>query len=108
MKLKKFIDGFTVDFSTKHRMKFYAKWHDTPIVHLYIWDKNVKSLAPYNKYYFINDFKNIKDTFDFLKEKCKKNIKTEIIEKLLKLEKEILDNNSGVVNVSDDALTNTN
>ena len=69
MKLKKYSEGFRVDFSTNHRIKFYAKWHDTPIVHLSIWDKNVRSLAPYDKYYFIGSFKNIKDTFDFLKEK---------------------------------------
>ena len=108
MKLKKFTNGFTVDFSTKHRIKFYAEWNGSPVVHLSVWDKNVRSLKPYDKYYFINHFNNIKDTFDFLKEKCKKNFKTEIIAKLTNLEKEILDNNSGVVNVSDDALINTN
>jgi len=108
MKLKKFINGFTVDFSTKHRIKFYAEWNDSPVVHLFIWDKNVRSLKPYDKYYLINHFNNIKDTFDFLKEKCKKNFKSEIIEKLTNLEKEILDNNSGIVNVSNDALINTN
>ena len=108
MKLKKFINGFTVDFSTKHRIKFYAEWNGSPVVHLSVWDKNVRSLKPYDKYYFINHFNNIKDTFDFLKEKCKKNFKSEIIEKLTNLEKEILDNNSGVANVSNDALINTN
>jgi len=108
MKLKKFTNGFKVDFSTKHRIKFYSEWNGFPIVHLYIWDKNVRSLKPYDKYYFINHFNNIKDTFDFLREKCKKNFKTEIIEKLLKLEKEILDNNSRVVNVSNDILININ
>ena len=108
MKLKKFINGFTVDFSTKHRIKFYAEWNGSPVVHLSVWDKNVRSLKPYDKYYFINHFNNIKDTFDFLKEKCKKNFKSEIIEKLTNLEKEILDNKSGVVNVSSDALINTN
>jgi uncharacterized protein YqgQ len=108
MKLKKFINGFTVDFSTKHRIKFYAEWNGSPVVHLSVWDKNVRSLKPYDKYYFINHFNNIKDTFDFLKEKCKKNFKSEIIEKLTNLEKEILDNKSGVVNVSNDALINAN
>jgi hypothetical protein len=108
MKLKKFINGFTVDFSTKHRIKFYAEWNGSPVVHLSVWDKNVRSLKPYDKYYFINHFNNIKDTFDFLKGKCKKNFKSEIIEKLTNLEKEILDNKSGVVNVSNDALINTN
>jgi uncharacterized protein YqgQ len=108
MKLKKFINGFTVDFSTKHRIKFYAEWNGSPVVHLSVWDKNVRSLKPYDKYYFINYFNNIKDTFDFLKEKCKKNFKSEIIEKLTNLEKEILDKKSGVVNVSNDALINAN
>jgi uncharacterized protein YqgQ len=108
MKLKKFINGFRVDFSTKHRIRFYADWNGSPLIHLYIWDKNVRSLKPYDKYYFINHFNNIKDTFDFLKQKCKKNFKSEIIEKLTNLEKEILDNKSGVVNVSNYALINTN
>ena len=108
MKLKKYSNGFRVDFTTKHRIKFYADWNGLPIVHLFIWDNNVKSLKPYDKYSFINHFDNIKDTFNFLKEKCKKNFKKEIIEKLLKLEKEILDNNSGIINVSNDALINTN
>jgi hypothetical protein len=108
MKLKKFINGFTVDFSTKHRIKFYAEWNGSAVVHLFVWDKNVRSLKPYDKYYFINHFNNIKDTFDFLKQKCKKNFKSEIVEKLTNLEKEILDNKSGVVNVSNDALINTN
>jgi hypothetical protein len=108
MKLKKFINGFTVDFSTKHRIKFYAEWNGSPVVHLSVWDKNVRSLKPYDKYYFINHFNNIKDTFDFLKQKCKKNFKSEIVEKLTNLEKEILDKKSGVVNVSNDALINTN
>ena len=108
MKLKKYSNGFRVDFTTKHRIRFYADWNGSPLIHLYIWDKNVRSLKPHDKYYFINHFNNIKDTFDFLKEKCKKNFKSEIIEKLTNLEKEILDNNSGVVNVSSDALINTN
>jgi hypothetical protein len=108
MKLKKYSNGFRVDFTTKHRIRFYADWNGSPLIHLYIWDKNVRSLKPHDKYYFINHFNNIKDTFDFLKEKCKKNFKSEIIEKLTNLEKEILDNNSGVVNVSNDALINTN
>ena len=108
MKLKRFINGFKIDFSTKHRIKFYAEWNGSPVVHLSVWDKNVRSLKPYDKYYFINHFNNIKDTFDFLKEKCKKNFKSEIIEKLTNLEKEILDNKSGVVNVSNDALINAN
>jgi hypothetical protein len=108
MKLKKFTNGFRVDFTTKHRIKFYADWNGSPIVHLSIWDRNAKSLKPHDKYYFIDHFKSIKNTFDFLKEKCKKNFKTEIIEKLLKLEKEILDNNSGIINVSNDALINNN
>jgi hypothetical protein len=109
MKLKKYFNGFKVDFSTKHRIQFYANWNGhVGLVHLSIWDKNVRSLKPYDKYSFINHFNNIKDTFDFLKEKCQKNFKTEIIEKLTNLEKEILDNNSGVVNVSNDALININ
>ena len=108
MKLKKFINSFRVDFSTKHRIRFYADWNGFSLVHLYIWDKNVRSLKPHDKYYFINHFNNINDTFDFLKEKCKKNFKSEIIEKLTNLEKEILDNKSGVVNVSNDALINAN
>jgi len=108
MKLKKYSNGFTVDFSTKHRIKFYAEWNGSPVVHLSVWDKNVRSLKPYDKYYFINHFNNIKDTFDFLKEKCKINFKSEIIVKLTNLEKQILDNNSGIVNVCNDALINTN
>jgi len=108
MKLKKFINGFTVDFSTKHRIKFYAEWNGYPVVHLSIWDKNVRSLKPYDKYYFINHFNNINQTLEFLKQKSKINFKEEVVLKLLKLEKEILDNNSGVVNVSKDALINTN
>jgi hypothetical protein len=108
MKLKKFINGFTVDFSTKHRIKFYAEWNDSPVVHLFIWDKNVRSLKPYDKYYLINHFNNINETLEFLKQKSKINFKQEVVLKLLKLEKEILDNNSGVVKVSNDALINTN
>ena len=108
MKLKKFINGFTVDFSSKHRIKFYAEWNGSPVVHLFIWDKNVRSLKPYDKYYLINHFNNINETLKFLKEKSKINFKQEVVSKLLKLEKEILDNNSGVVNVSNDALINTN
>jgi hypothetical protein len=108
MKLKKFIDGFTVDFSTKHRIKFYAECNGSPVVHLFIWDKNVRSLKPYDKYYLINHFNNINETLEFLKQKSKINFKQEVVLKLLKLEKEILDNNSGVVNVSNDALININ
>jgi hypothetical protein len=108
MKLKKFINGFTVDFSTKHRIKFYAEWNGFPVVHLFIWDKNVKSLKPYDKYYLINHFNNINETLEFLKQKSKINFKQEVVLKLLKLEKEILDKNSGIVNVSEDALINTN
>jgi predicted metal-binding protein len=108
MKLKKFINGFTVDFSTKHRIKFYAEWNGSPVVHLFIWDKNVKSLKPYDKYYLINHFNNINETLEFLKQKSKINFKQEVVLKLLKLEKEILDKNSGIVNVSEDALINTN
>jgi len=108
MKLKKFINSFTVDFSTKHRIKFYAEWNGSPVVHLYIWDKNVRSLKSYDKYYFINYFNNINETLEFLKQKSKINFKQEVVSKLLKLEKEILDNNSGIVNVSKDALINTN
>jgi len=108
MKLKKFTNGFTVDFSTKHRIKFYAEWNGSPVVHLFIWDKNVRSLKPYDKYYLINYFNNINETLKFLKQKSKINFKQEVVLKLLKLEKEILDNNSGVVNVSNDALININ
>jgi hypothetical protein len=108
MKLKKFTNSFRVDFSTKHRIKFYADWNGSPLVHLYIWDKNVRSLKPHDKYYFINHFNNINETLEFLKQKSKINFKEEVVSKLLKLEKEILDNNSGIVNVSEDALINTN
>jgi hypothetical protein len=108
MKLKKFINGFTVDFSTKHRIKFYAEWNGSPVVHLFVWDKNVKSLKPYDKYYLINHFNNINETLEFLKQKSKINFKQEVVLKLLKIEKEILDKNSGIVNVSEDALINTN
>jgi hypothetical protein len=108
MKLKKFINGFTVDFSTKHRIKFYAEWNGSPVVHLFIWDKNVKSLKPYDKYYLINHFNKINETLEFLKQKSKIKFKQDIVLKLLKLEKEILDNNTGIVNVSNDALINTN
>jgi hypothetical protein len=108
MKLKKFINGFTVDFSTKHRIKFYAEWNGSPVVHLFIWDKNVRSLKPYDKYYLINHFNNINETLEFLKQKSKINFKQEVVLKLLKIEKEILDKNSGIVNVSEDALINTN
>ena len=108
MKLKKFINGFTVDFSTKHRIKFYAEWNGSPVVHLFIWDKNVRSLKPYDKYYLINHFNNINETLEFLKQKSKIKFKQEVVLKLLKFEKEILDNNSRVVNVSNDALINTN
>jgi hypothetical protein len=108
MKLKKFINGFTADFSTKHRIKFYAEWNGSPLVHLFIWDKNVRSLKPYDKYYLINHFNNINETLEFLKQKSKIMLKQEVVLKLLKLEKEILDNKSGVVNVSKDALININ
>ena len=108
MKLKKFINGFRVDFSTKHRIRFYADWNGSTLVHLYIWDKNVRSLKPHDKYYFINHFNNINETLEFLKQKSKINFKQEVISKLLKLEKEIIDNKSMVVNVSKDALINTN
>jgi hypothetical protein len=108
MKLKKFTNSFTIDFSTKHRIKFYAEWNGSPVVHLSIWDTNIRSLKPYDKYYFINHFNNINETLEFLKQKCKINFKQEVVSKLLKLEKEILDNNSGIVNVSEDALINTN
>jgi hypothetical protein len=108
MKLKKFINGFRVDFSTKHRIRFYADWNGSPLVHLYIWDKNVRSLKPHDKYYFINHFNNINETLEFLKQKSKINFKQEVVTKLLKLEKEILDNKSRVVNVSNYALINTN
>jgi hypothetical protein len=108
MKLKKFINGFTVDFSTKHRIKFYAEWNGSPVVHLFVWDKNVRSLKPYDKYYLINYFNNINETLEFLKQKSKINFKQEVVLKLLKIEKEILDKNSGIVNVSEDALINTN
>jgi hypothetical protein len=108
MKLKKFINGFTVDFSTKHRIKFYAEWNGSPVVHLFVWDKNVRSLKPYDKYYLINHFNNINETLEFLKQKSKINFKQEVVLKLLKIEKEILDKNSGIVNVSEDALINTN
>jgi hypothetical protein len=108
MKLKKFINGFKIDFSTKHRIKFYAEWNGSPVVHLFIWDKNVRSLKPYDKYYLINHFNNISETLEFLKQKSKIKFKEEIISKLLKLEKEILDNKSRVVNVSKDALIYNN
>jgi hypothetical protein len=108
MKLKKFTNSFTVDLSSKHRIKFYAEWNGSPVVHLFIWDKNVRSLKPYDKYYLINHFNNINETLEFLKQKSKISFKQEVVLKLLKLEKEILDNNSGVVNVSDDALININ
>ena len=108
MKLKKFTNSFTVDLSSKHRIKFYAEWNGSPVVHLFVWDKNVRSLKPYDKYYLINHFNNINETLEFLKQKSKISFKQEVVLKLLKLEKEILDNNSGVVNVSDDALININ
>ena len=108
MKLKKYSNGFKVDFSTKHRIKFYTEWNGSPVVHLFIWDKNVRSLKPYDKYYLINHFNNINETLEFLKEKSKIKFKQEVVLKLLKIEKEILDNKSGVVNVSKDALININ
>ena len=114
MKLKKYSNGFKVDFSTKHRIEFTADWvgywekEPQPLVRLRIYDRNVRSLKPHNKYHDINNFSTLQETFNFLQEKCKTNLKQKVKDELLLLEKQILDNNSGIVNVSSDALINTN
>ena len=114
MRIKKYSNGFKVDFSTKHRIEFTADWvgywekKPQPLVRLRIYDRNVKSLKPHNKYHDINTFSTLQETFNFLQEKCKTNLKQKVKDELLLLEKQILDNNSGIVNVSDDALIDAN
>ena len=114
MKLKKFNNGFKVDFSTKHRIEFTADWvgywetKPQPLVRLRIYDRNVRSLKPHNKYHDINTFNTLQETFNFLQEKFKTKLKQKVKDELLLLEKQILDNISGIVNVSNNTLINTN
>ena len=96
MKLKKFLNGFTVDFSTKHRIEFTANWlgawetEPKPLVSLRIYDRNVRSLKPYNKYYDIDTFSTLQEAFNFLQAQCKTNLKQKVKDELLKLEAQIL------------------
>ena len=96
MKLKKFSNGFTVDFSTKHRIEFTANWlgywetEPKPLVSLRIYDRNVRSLKPYNKYYDIDTFSTLQEAFNCLQAQCKTNLKQKVKDELLKLEAQIL------------------
>ena len=96
MKLKKFLNGFTVDFSTKHRIEFTANWlgywetEPKPLVSLRIYDRNVRSLKPYNKYYDIDTFSTLQEAFNCLQAQCKTNLKQKVKDELLKLEAQIL------------------
>ena len=96
MKLKKFSNGFTVDFSTKHRIEFIADWvgywetEPQPLVSLRIYDRNVRSLRPHDKYYEIGTFTSVEETFNFLQAKCKTTLKQKVKDELQKLEAQIL------------------
>jgi hypothetical protein len=96
MKLKKFSNGLTVDFYTKHRIEFTADWvgafetKPTPLVSLRIYDRNVRSLKPYDKYHDIGIFSTLQEAFNFLQAKCKTTLKQKVKDELLKLEAQIL------------------
>ena len=98
MKIKNYKNGFTVDFSTKHRIEFTADWvgywetEPQPLVRLRIYDKNVKSLKPHNKYHDIDTFSTLQETFNFLQAKCKTTLKQKVKDELQKLEAQILNN----------------
>jgi CRISPR/Cas system-associated endonuclease Cas1 len=96
MKIKKFSNGFKVDFSTKHRIEFTADWlgawetEPKPLVALRIYDRNVRSLKPHNKYCDIGMFSTLQEAFNFLQSKCKTNLKQKVKDELQKLEAQIL------------------
>jgi hypothetical protein len=96
MKLKKFTNGFTVDFSTKHRIEFTANWvgafetEPKPLVYLRIYDRNVRSLKPHNKYHDIGIFSTLQEAFNFLQAKCKTTLKQKVKDELQKLEARLL------------------
>ena len=96
MKLKKYTNGFNVDFSTKHRIEFTADWvgafetEPTPLVSLRIYDRNVRSLKPYDKYHDIGIFSTLQEAFNFLQAKCKTTLKQKVKDELQKLEAQIL------------------